>query len=384
MRIVHIANFYGSNSGGIRTTLHKLGKGYIEHGHQFIFIVPGNGFFREETPMGERITVPSLMIPFSGGYRVIRNNTKLRKLLEEILPDRIEVSDRFTLSSIGLWAKSRNIPAVVFSHETLSGLAARYFPFSLTRFVNWHNRRLASRFDYVVTTTRFAAREFEIIQTTNLAHIPLGVDLETFTPHAYDFQVRHSLSKDADYLLVHVGRMSPEKCPLRSISTVAELTNRGYNVRLVYIGIGPMWKKMRSASADLPITFLGYIANRHKVAAILASADVSLAPGPIETFCLAALESIASGTPVVASSTSAVGEILTSAQICATGSLAENNSTSFADAVERVLISKNSETSSSCREQAERFSWERTIEGMLELHGIESGYKTDHLSPEAA
>ncbi|MCX7283667.1 MAG: LysR substrate-binding domain-containing protein, partial [Novosphingobium sp.] len=40
---------------------------------------------------------------------------------------------------------------------------------------------------------------------------------------------------------------------------------------------------------------------------ILASADVSLAPGPIETFCLAALESLAAGTPVVASNTSAVG-----------------------------------------------------------------------------
>jgi hypothetical protein len=27
MKIVHIANFYGPKSGGIRTTLHELGKG---------------------------------------------------------------------------------------------------------------------------------------------------------------------------------------------------------------------------------------------------------------------------------------------------------------------------------------------------------------------
>ena len=377
MRIVHVANFYGPSSGGIRTTLHKLGKGYIQRGHEFIFIVPGNGFYRETTPMGERITVKSLMIPFSGGYRVIRSNSKLRKLLLELAPDRIEVSDRFTLSSIGIWAASRKIPAVVFSHETLSGLAARYFPFSLTWFVNWHNRRLALRFDHVVTTTHYAAREFEEIGTKNLVQIPLGVDLETFTPYAFDFQVRQHLIQGADYLLVHVGRMSPEKCPLRSIAAVTELGNRGYNVRLVYIGIGPMWKRMRTEAEGMPVTFMGYIANRHKVAAILASSDLSLAPGPIETFCLAALESIASGTPVVASATSAVGEILSSSQNCSTGSLADNTTDSFADAIERVLISKDSQSSTSCREQAERFSWDRTINAMLQLHGIDKEHQSE-------
>ena len=38
MRIVHVANFYGPNSGGIKTMLHELGKGYLQHGHEFIYI----------------------------------------------------------------------------------------------------------------------------------------------------------------------------------------------------------------------------------------------------------------------------------------------------------------------------------------------------------
>ena len=41
MRIVHVANFYGPNSGGIKTTMHELGRGYLAQGHEFIFIVPG-------------------------------------------------------------------------------------------------------------------------------------------------------------------------------------------------------------------------------------------------------------------------------------------------------------------------------------------------------
>ena len=74
MRIVHVANFYGPKSGGIRTTLHELGKGYKARGHEFTYIVPGNGFFCEESVFGKKITVPSIVLPFSGGYRIIRNN----------------------------------------------------------------------------------------------------------------------------------------------------------------------------------------------------------------------------------------------------------------------------------------------------------------------
>ena len=34
MRIVHVANFYGPSSGGIKTTLHELGRGYLKYGHE--------------------------------------------------------------------------------------------------------------------------------------------------------------------------------------------------------------------------------------------------------------------------------------------------------------------------------------------------------------
>jgi alpha-1,6-mannosyltransferase len=156
MKIDNIANFYGPKSGGIKTTLHQLGTGYVARGHSFTYIVPGTGFYCEESTSGTKITMPSIEIPFSGGYRIIRNNRDVKKLLITLKPDVLEISDRFTLSKIGAWAGQRNIAAVVFSHETLSGLAKNYFPFSLKRIVDWHNRRLSSRFKHVITTTEFA------------------------------------------------------------------------------------------------------------------------------------------------------------------------------------------------------------------------------------
>lgn len=373
MKIIHIANFYGPKSGGIKTTLHNLGTEYRKIGHDFVYVVPGKKFTREKTEHGGCITLPSWVIPFSGGYRVIRSTRQVKVILESLKPDRIEVSDRFTLSCLGNWAKRRRIPAIVFSHETLRGLVKNYLGISLKSFVGWHNSRLARKFDFVITTTQFAASEFNEIGTSNVVRVPLGVDLQTFSPNHHNAELRTKMLKGGDVLLVHCGRLSPEKKPERSIQALRELLNRGINARLVFIGTGPLHKKLYDSSRDIPVTFWGYVANKNLLSQMIASADVSLAPGPIETFCLAALESLACGTPVVASETSAVGEFLRQENGDFVGLTASNNGVAFADAIQ-ILIDeiRNDETlSARCRLQAERFPWSQTI-NKLEALGARS------------
>ena len=376
MRIMHIANFYGPKSGGIRTTLHELGKGYQSKGHEFIYVVPGTSFYCEETPSGKRVTLPSVVLPFSGGYRVIINTRQVKRLIITLAPDRLEISDRFTLTGVGKWATTRNIPSVVFSHESLRGLIATYLPIKVTKFVNWHNNRLANRFTHVIATTNFAAKEFRDIKVKNLAQIPLGVDLTGFSPNLANAELKNSLLKGSQYLIVHCGRMSPEKKPQRSIQALRVLREKGIDARLVYVGGGPMWKQLREEAKDLPVTFLGFIADRNKVAEILACADVSMAPGPIETFCLAALESLASGTPVVASSSSAVGEFLLVDSDAPVGYVADDNGNDFAEAVSNVLnwSRMRPNLASECHEQAENFPWSSTVSLMLTLHGEKDGF----------
>ena len=371
MRIVHIANFYGPNSGGIKTTLHELGRGYLKYGHDFIYIVPGTQFYQEQTPYGRKITLPSVILPGSGSYRIIKSNKALRELVRELAPDRIEISDRFTLRGMGKFAKAEGIPTVVFSHETLRGLANRFLPAWLPRkaLVNWHNKRLAKSFDHVIATTEFAAAEFREIGTKNLVKIPLGVDLVNFSPDNRSLVFKQELLKGSQVLLVHCGRLSPEKEPQRSIEALIELRERGIDARLIIVGIGPMWKKIRLLAKDLPVDTLGYIADRRRVAAILSSADVSLAPGPLETFCLSALESIASGTPVVASQSSAVGEFLKVNLKHPAGAVAADNGVAFADAIESLLY--RPKLRAVARSAAEALPWDKTIQLMMLLHGIE-------------
>ena len=142
MRIVHVANFYGPKSGGLRTTMNQLGIGYQAVGIEFIYIVPDEKNYEEITPYGKKIGVKAPIIPGSGGYRAIINPVEVISILENLKPDRVEVSDRLTLRRVGLWAKKRGIFAVVFSHETLDGLSKKFLKYVPLRkkLVNWHNQ----------------------------------------------------------------------------------------------------------------------------------------------------------------------------------------------------------------------------------------------------
>lgn len=364
MRIVHITNFYSPRSGGIKTTMHELGSRYQQLGHEFFYVIPGIRYSVDVTACGIQISLPSLPIPFSGGYRVIRSNHSIRKLLMTLRPNRIEVSDRLTMRGIGLWANRRKISTVVFSHESLAALVDRFLKLRyLQRFVDWHNARLARSFDWVIASTEFAAREFKKINTSNLKKIPLGVDLEIFQPIRRDEELRQNLLDGAELLIVHCGRLSVEKDPEVSLKTLKALSARGVNVRLVYVGMGPMFEKLKKNSYGLPVTFLGYVLGPTKVATILASADVVIAPGPHETFCLAALESLACGTPVVASSKSAVGELLSNSDGLPTGLVCGDSIEDWADAV--LQLTGKEGLRGRCRKQAERFSWTTTVHELL-------------------
>lgn len=107
------------------------------------------------------------------------------------------------------------------------------------------------------------------------------------------------------------GRLSVEKHAHRSIDAVAASRDSGIDARLVIAGEGPLRAKLERQAARLAVHFTGFIGCRDAVATIMASVDVALAPGPHESFGLAALEALACGTPAIAHGTSALVEIVT-------------------------------------------------------------------------
>lgn len=367
MRIAQVANFYGPRSGGLRTALNRLGRGYRDAGHDSLLVVPGPTTQVTEEPWGRVVTIRSPRLPRSGGYRIITDVEAVITELDSFGVDRLEVSDRLTLRSLGWWARSQGVPSVFWAHERIDGVlrahGGRLIPARVVA-DRW-NAATALRFDRIAATTQFAAEEFTRIGVST-ERVPLGVDLDFFAPDRRDQRLRRQLLEpDHEVLIVSCTRLSKEKRPDLTWQTLRELRHRGVRAKLVLIGDGPLLDDARSVARHLPMTVLGHVSDRDELARTLASADVVIQPGPIETFGLAALEALASGTPVVASRSSALREIVRGAA----GHAASATPRALAEAVRAVLGRPQDGCRRAARARAEEFPWQRTIDAMLALHG---------------
>jgi alpha-1,6-mannosyltransferase len=221
-----------------------------------------------------------------------------------------------------------------------------------------HNATTAQRFDRVVTTTRFAAQEFARIGMPT-DHVPLGVDLEQFRP------ATRPRTRGVP-LLVLCSRLSKEKRPDLAVEALRVMHRGGRPARLVIAGSGPLTASLTRRARGLPVELVGHLADRSAVAGLLGAADVVLAPGPVETFGLAALEALACGTPVVAASTSAVAELV----VDGAGRSARPEAPAIAAAAIALLAVPEAQRRQAARARAEQFPWSRTTETMLALHGL--------------
>ncbi|WP_217208568.1 glycosyltransferase [Streptomyces sp. AC550_RSS872] len=367
LRIVRLANFVAPASGGLRTALRELGKGFKLAGHDPVLVVPGEKYGDCETEQGRVITLPGPMLPGTGGYRVLIDKRRVAALLEELAPDRLEVSDRTTLRWTGRWARRARVPAVMVSHETADGVLRTWgLSENLSRrAADALNVRTAHTYSKVVCTTEFAEREFVRIGARNVVRAPLGVDLMNRRPTLRDAALRETHARADEKLLVMCSRLSVEKRPGTALDALESLRGRGVRAVLVVAGNGPLRARLeqRAQERDLPVTFLGHVADRSLLGALQASADICLAPGPAETFGLAALEAMACGTPVVASSSSALPEVIGSA-----GATAANDGDAFADAVEMLLDRPERERREAARARAECFGWGTAVDAFLTAH----------------
>ncbi|MFI6444735.1 glycosyltransferase [Kitasatospora sp. NPDC050543] len=367
LRIVRLANFVTPVSGGLRTALRHLGAGYLAAGHDPVLVVPGPGRHEEHTGQGLVITLPGRVLPGSGGYRVLTDRKAVARVLTDLAPDRLEVSDRSTLRWTGGWARRHGVRSVMVSHESATGLLGSWgLPGPAARAVaDRLNGGTARAYDTVLCTTDWASAEFRRVGARNVALVPLGVDLARLTPRpAAGRRARHA--GPGQVLLVLCSRLSPEKRPDRALDALAELRRRGTDAVLAVAGAGPLRARLetRARERGLPVHFLGHVADRSDLAALLACADAVLAPGPVETFGLAALEALACGTPVAVSRSSALPQL-----VGAAGAVAEDSGAGFADAVHELLDRPEAERRAAARARAELYGWPAAVAGFLAAHG---------------
>jgi len=364
MKIVQLANFYSPTSGGLRTVVDTLGRGYLACGHERVLVVPGQHHASVRTDAGLVITLPG--VPVSGGYRVMPRSAAVLKVLDGIGGElAVEVSDKTTLLAVGGWARDRGVRTVLLSHERLDrwieARAPRLWRAGAGRVlrpaVRGWNKGIANRFDTVVVTSAYAEREFAGLAVPALRRIPLGVDLTMFCPAG---PVRGA----GPARLVYAGRLSPEKNPRAVVGAVRSLLAEGVAVRLDVYGDGPEHPALRKLARGLPVDFHGHVSDRAALARALSAADVAFAPSVAETFGLSILEAMACGTPVVTSVTGGAPELLADGAGVAVDATPEG----LAGGVREILSWPAAPRRAAARGRAEQFPWSATIAAMLDLH----------------
>ena len=357
MRIVQLANFHSPTSGGLRVAVDTLRAGYFDAGHECTLVAPGR--VDEVDGTVRRVRAPRL--PNRSGYRVILRRRAVLALLDELRPHVVEVHDKLLQQWVWTWSRARRVPVIAVSHERLAHSLPLLMPFAPDGAVRSATaavaRLTALHCDVLVTCSRFAAAEFaSAAPDRRLRVVPLGVDLDAFRPAGRE-------STGRQLRLVTVGRLSPEKRPDLALETLRILRA---DAELTLAGTGPMREALTQQARGLPVRFAGHLAGRIAVAASLAAADIALAPGPAETFGLAALEAMACGTPIVTVEGAAPSELIEAHP--AAGRTAPPEPAAFARAVREIAAVAAPTRSAAARRCAESFPWSATVAAMLDLH----------------
>jgi len=102
--------------------------------------------------------------------------------------------------------------------------------------------------------------------------------------------------------MVSVGDLIERKNPLLAVDTVAEMSRRGIDARLRFVGQGPLAPRVSARAVERGVADrveLAGAADTAGVAAELAAADVFLGPTRGENFFVACAEAVLAGRPVV-------------------------------------------------------------------------------------
>ena len=233
--------------------------------------------------------------------------------------------------------------------------------------------------DRLVANTETEAAELISMYDADPARIDVvtpGADLDCYTPGSVE-QARAALGIDPDETIVtFVGRIQPLKAPDLLVAAAAPLIRDGHRLRLLIVG-GPSGSGLERPTALMDqvaelgiadsVTFLPPQPS-DRLAQVYRASDVVAVPSHSESFGLVAIEAQACGTPVIAANVGGLGVAVDDGR---TGVLVDGHDVGdWTNALEKLLGQPDrlAELGRNARAHAERFSWEHTVDGLIESY----------------
>lgn len=295
MKVAIIAESFLPEMNGVTHSLLKVLQHLEARGDQVLVIAPST--LENAPPTVEGAAIRRLPAVPLAGYRNIRvaigGVARVKSLLAEFDPDVVHLASPFVLGWRAIRAAAAlGIPSVAVYQTDVPGYAARYgMPF----LENWAWQRVKQIHCAATKTLVPSSDSLQKLQRHGIPRMELwrrGVDTQRFHPDKRSAEFRDTVAPQGQRIIGFVGRLALEK-QVEDLAALAGIPG----TRLVVVGDGPQREVLESL---LPNAYFTGFLTGDELAVAMASFDLFVHPGELETFCQTIQEAMASGVPVVA------------------------------------------------------------------------------------
>jgi len=287
-------------------------------------------------------------------------------------PDIIHVHDWLTtLAGIALKQLLR-VPLVITFHSTESkrALGIKSEESKMIHSIEWWGSFEATR---VIVVSHHLKEE--VIGLYNLPSdkvkvIYNGIALEKFNFLIDKESFRNSLNLSLkDKVILAVGRLSWQKGFDNLIRALPMVLSKFPEVKLIIVGDGYMKKELEnlvySLGLESKVRLLGFLKDED-LFKIYKISDLLVIPSNYEPFGIVALEGMAAGLPIIATSVDGLKEVMEDAGLL----VPSNHPSNLAQAIINVLSDEalSKELKKKSIEKVKRFSWESLCRELLDVY----------------
>lgn len=309
--------------GGIARHVHDLSLALVKNGHQVSVITCGvqdlpereevHGVTVHRVPMDNPSTPDFLTWVMQLNLNMVGKALELQRVGQAF--DIIHAHDWLAAYAGKLIKHAWRLPLVSTIHATEYGRNCGLHN-DLQRYISDVEWWLGYESWRVICCSKTMWHELQgvfQIPSDKLRIVPNGVYPEIFETQDDIASIRRNYAADDEKIVYYVGRLVREKGLAVLIDAIPHVLRQQEKVKFVIAGKGAFENELkaqaRAIGVENRIYFAGYI-NDMVRNALYKAANVAVFPSLYEPFGIVALEAMAARTPVVASDTSGISEIV--------------------------------------------------------------------------